>query len=416
MFQVATGPLSFREASEIPMSRRQLIEMTRRHMAHAKAGTVDQAPDVFRVPAAHYCDPHRGQLEHERIWRRLPLMLGFSAELGEKNAYRAMEVAGVPVLLTRDGSDGIRAFVNMCSHRGAQIVAEGIGQARRFVCPYHAWTYDTKGNLAGILDSAEFGELDRSCLGLTPLPVTERAGMIFVVLQPQESFDFDAYFQGYDEMLDHLGLGDCHVVGRQSVDGPNWKIAYDGYLDFYHLPILHRESFGSEIGNKAVYDNWGPHQRVNMPFPGMEKLEEKPEADWSDAVLLAGIWTIFPHISIATFDAGGPLYMVSQLFPGEAVDKSITLQTFLSPQAPDAKHQAKIQQQMEFLHHVVQDEDYATGTKIGRALATGTKKNVLFGRNEGGGQCFHSWVDALLETDDDGLPELFARQVGPTVR
>ena len=153
-----------------------------------------------------------------------------------------------------------------------------------------------------------------------------------------------------------------------------------------------------------------------MPFPGMEKLEEKPEADWPDAVLLAGIWTIFPHISIATFDADGPLYMVSQLFPGEAVDESITLQTFLSPQAPDAKHQAKIQQQMKFLHHVVQDEDYATGIKIGRALATGTKKNVLFGRNEGGGQRFHSWVDALVETDDDGLPELFARQVGPTVR
>ena len=416
MFQVATAHLSFCEASEIPMSRKQLIEMTRRHMAHAKAGTVDQAPDVFRVPAAHYYDPERGQAERARIWRRLPLMLGFSAELREKNAYRAMEVAGVPVLLTRDGSGGIRAFVNMCSHRGSQIVAEGIGQARRFVCPYHAWTYDAEGSLVGILDPEEFGELDRSCLGLTSLPATERAGMIFVVLRPQEQFDFEAYFQGYDEMLEHLGLDDCHVVGRQSVDGPNWKIAYDGYLDFYHLPILHRESFGSEIGNKAVYDDWGPHQRVSTPLPGMEALEEKPEADWPTAVLLAGIWTIFPHVSIATFNAGGPLYMVSQLFPGEGVDESITLQTFLSPQPPDAEHQAKIQQQMDFLHHVVQDEDYATGKKIGRALATGAKADVLFGRNEGGGQRFHSWVDALVETDDDDLPELFARRVGPSVR
>jgi phenylpropionate dioxygenase-like ring-hydroxylating dioxygenase large terminal subunit len=398
------------------MSRKKLIEMTRRQMAHARAGTVDQAPGVFRVPAEHYCDPERGRLEHARIWRRLPLMLAFSAELREVHAYRALDVAGFPVLLTRNGSGEVGAFVNMCSHRGAQLVAEGAGQARRFVCPYHGWTYDAKGTLAGIRRGEDFGEVDRSCLGLTPLPVTERAGMIFAVLRPESRFDFDVGFQGYAEMLEHLGLADCHVVGRQSVEGPNWKIAYDGYLDFYHLPILHRESFGAEIGDKAVYDAWGPHQRVSMPLAGMEALEDKSEEDWPMGLLLAGIWTIFPHVSIATFDAGGPLFMVSQLFPGAAVDESITLQTFLSPREPDASQRAKIQQQMEFLHRVVQDEDYATGKRIGRALATGAKTHVLFGRNEGGGQRFHSWVDALVETDDEDLPALFAQSVGPIVR
>ena len=134
------------------------------------------------------------------------------------------------------------------------------------------------------------------------------------------------------------------------------------------------------------------------------------------SVLLAGVWTIFPHVSIATFDAGGPLLMVSQLFPGEGVDQSTTRQTFLSPDRPDAARQELIEQQMAFLLGVVRDEDYATGRRIGRGLATGANEHVLFGRNEAGGQRFHSWVDALLETDDGDLAGLFSRAIGPEAR
>ena len=398
------------------MSRKQLVEMTQRHIAHARAGTVDQAPGVYRVPAQNYCDLERSQREREQVFGRLPLLVGFSAELRENFAYRALEVCGFPVLITRNGDGQIGAFANTCSHRGAAVVAEGTGNARRFACPYHAWTYDSKGALVGILDNDEFGEVDRSSLGLPPLPVTERAGMIFVVLTPGASFDFDAFFCGYEEILEHLGLADCHVVGSQEVAGPNWKIAYDGYLDFYHLPILHRESFGPDIGNKAVYDAWGPHQRVGMPLPGLAALEDRPEDEWPMSILLAGIWTIFPHVSIATFDADGPLFMVSQLFPGKSVDRSTTRQTFLSPAEPDAARQELIEQQMAFLLGVVRDEDYATGQRIGRGLATGANEHVLFGRNEAGGQRFHSWVDALLETNDSDLTGLFSRSIGPEAR
>ena len=71
---------------------------------------------------------------------------------------------------------------------------------------------------------------------------------------------------------------------------------------------------------------------------------------------------------------------------------------------------------MAFLLDVVRDEDYATGKRIGRTLATGAKANVLFGRNEGGGQRFHSWVDALIETEDSDLPAIFSREIGPEIR
>ena len=64
------------------------------------------------------------------------------------------------MLLTRGADGEVRAFVNQCSHRGAIVVPDGIGTARRFACPYHNWTYDTKGDLVGVTDREYFGELD----------------------------------------------------------------------------------------------------------------------------------------------------------------------------------------------------------------------------------------------------------------
>ncbi len=390
------------------MSRKQLLEMARRNIAHVRAGTVDQEADVFRVPATNYFEPERWQLEVDRIFKRLPLMLGFAAELREPGSYKALEVAGVPVLMTR-GQDGeARAFVNMCSHRGAIVVEDGVGTARQFSCPYHGWAYGLNGELVGILNPEMFGELDTSCLGFTPLPIAERAGLIFVVLTPGAPLDIDTFLCGYDELLEHLGFDKCHVIGSQTLAGPNWKVAYDGYLDFYHLPILHRNSFGANIPNKALYDAWGPHQRVSMPNPSFLQLEDVPEDEWDVERMIGGVWTIFPHVSIADFDAGGKLYMVSQLFPGHTADESMTVQNFLATFDPTEEQQVLVKEQMAFLENVVISEDYYTGLRIQRSIKTGAKKELLFGKNEGGGQRFHRWVDALIRTDDTDLMRLFA--------
>lgn len=381
------------------MSRDALLAAARRTIAHARAGTVPQAPDLMRVPVANYFDGDRWRLEMDRIFRRLPLVLGFSCELAEPHSYRAFEAMGVPVLLVRGGDGVLRSFLNVCSHRGAVVVEEGTGTARRFTCPYHAWNYDTQGELVGILDRASFGDVDASCLGLTPLPVAERAGLVFGALHPDTHFDVDTFLCGYGEMLEHLGLADCHFVGRQSVQGPNWKVAYDGYLDFYHLPILHKDTFGTKISNRTCTDAWGPHQRNVQPDERVLAFADSPEADWPRAGLTGGVWTIFPHVSIARFDAGGWVYMVSQLLPGDSPDTSVTVQHFLATFEPDEESLVAVEKTMDFLLHVVRDEDYYTGNRIQRALRTGAKQHVLFGRNEWSCQRFHGWVDDLVRAE-----------------
>lgn len=386
--------------------------MARHNLAHVKAGTLALAAEVARVPAAHYVDPGRFQQELGKIWRRLPLVLAFSAELPRPGDYKALTAAGTPVLIAR-GSDGaLRAFVNMCSHRGAQLVPEGVGSARRFTCPYHAWTYDERGALVGILSRADFGEIDEACHGLTPLRLAERAGLVFVLLDPASRLDIDAFLCGYDALLAEFGFESWHVAGRREVAGPNWKIAYDGYLDLYHLPILHKNTFGSDFPNRALYHAFGPHQRVDSPNPLLLELEERPEPDWDVRHLLGGVWTVFPHVSIASFDAGGRGVLVSQLFPGPGPLESTTVQTYLTEKAPSDEERAAIEKLFELLGYVVREEDYATGLRQQRALATGAKPFVLFGRNEGGGQRFHRWVEHLLSLDDAALARAFPGEIG----
>jgi carnitine monooxygenase subunit len=396
------GPITRSLASvETPENRRQLIEMARDNAAHVAAGnTPGQVDDIMRVPVGKYLDHDRWERE-VALFKRLPLMLALGGELRGPNSYKAMTVMDVPVLLTRGAAGEVRAFVNACSHRGAVVVPEGIGTARRFACPYHAWTYDTKGDLVGVTDREFFGEIDTSTLGLTPLPVAERAGLIFVVLTPGTPMNIDDHLHGYDKVLDFFGFGDWHLISRKEIPGPNWKIAYDGYLDFYHLPFLHRASFGPEISNKAIYYSWGPHQRVTAPDPTMPALVETPEDEWSMDRISGGVWTIFPHISFAGGNGGG---LISQLFPGSTPGTSTTIQNYFVAAEPSEERTAEAQGVANFLEAVVRDEDYFTGIRLQRALAAGAKDHVIFGRNEGGGQQFHTMLDEYLSGEPVATP------------
>ena len=390
------------------MSKTQLIEIALKDLEHGRNGTLDQASDIYQVPVEHYFDRERWQAEVDLIFRRMPLMLAATAELPNPGDYKAMDALGVQVLLTRTRSGEVKAFVNMCSHRGARLVEAGAGNAHKFTCPYHAWTFSPEGDLVAVYSADDFGEIDKSCYGLTQLPCLERAGLIWVTLNPKSNVDIGEFLSGYDGLLGEFGFADWHHQHTQTLPGPNWKVAYDGYLDYYHLPILHRNSFGAEIGNKANYYSWGPHTHLGRPDTSWEEFEGKPEDEWPLVSLLQGVWTIFPHISIASFFGGGRSVMISQLFPGDSPETSYTNQIFLMENEPDTDElKTEAQQQFDFLKQVVAEEDYATGIALQRNLKVGAKDHVLFGRNERGGQDFHKWVDTILETSDEDLPKLF---------
>jgi len=401
------------------MSRDQLIAMTRSLIAHGEAGTIEQADDVLRVPASAYIDEDLFETEKKRIFRRLPLMVAPSCELPEPGDYKAMEICGVPLLLTRQKDGSVTSLLNMCAHRGNPVAATGTtGNATRFTCGYHGWTFKSDGALIGISDPKDFGSIDKAANCLTRFPVYESAGLIWTTLDPASQLSIADYLCGYDSLLDAFGFSDWTLFSQRTLEGPNWKTAYDGYLDFYHLPILHKDTFGADFFNRANFFAWGPHQRLSNPSKFAQKTGSDEMLDltaFSDDelpadALVQGVWTIFPHISIASFYGGGQRgALISQLFPGADVGESFTTQYYVMENQPETPEQvASAHEQFDFLETVVRDEDYATGKRQHDALRSGLMKEVLFGRNEGGGQVFHQWVDRLTKASDDELKEIFA--------
>ncbi len=389
-------------------SRQRLIEMARRVVEHHRSGRMPLAESITTLPASNYYDPQRWLQEFDLIFRRLPLVVALTAEMRPTHSYKALDVAGMPVLLTRSADGSVRAFVNMCSHRGSILVEEGLGTARRFTCPYHAWTYNPSGDLVGLFKNADFGDLDMSCHGLTPLPVVERSGLIWVILSPHSTFDMEPYIGEFADLVHYLRLSEMHHYGTHILSGPNWKVAFDGYVDFYHLPILHKNTFGPDMSPDAMFHPIGAHQRITGPRASWSRLDETPEEEWEIDDLTGGVWSIFPHGSIAGFDIGGErFYQVARLFPGTSPGESVTHLDFVSLAEPTDEYRRLADKQIDFLIDIVRDEDYATGKRIQHALRTGVKQELMFGRNEGGAQHVHRWIDKVLAASDDELADLF---------
>lgn len=403
-------------------SRDRLVDIAQDVLGHAAAKSFRTASSTMTLPASMYTDPQRFHDELTKLFRRVPLMLAASCELRHAGDYKTMDVAGVPVLLTRDRRGTAHALVNICTHRGAPV-ATGAGNAARFVCPYHGWTYTSDGTLAAVASAGDFGEIDKQRFALRRLPIYERHGLIWVIVDPQAVLETDQFLGDFGEALGGFGFESWHLVERRELPGANWKLAFDAHLEFYHLPVLHRNTFGPTTGNQALYYFSGPHERLIRPIgldkPGINpdadlfQWRDKPVAQWPVEAMLLGEWILFPNVSINSFYTGGRGVLISQIFPGATVGESITIQSYYLQNEPDAQQLAAARANSEFLARVVRDEDLTNSYNQQRALGSGLLKDVCFGRNEGGGQHFHRWLDAVLVTSDDALTDLFA---GPADR
>jgi phenylpropionate dioxygenase-like ring-hydroxylating dioxygenase large terminal subunit len=100
---------------------------------------------TMTVPSSSYTDPDQWAAEMELIFKRVPLMLAFTAEMPNPGDYKAMDAAGLPVLISRNKAGEVNAFLNVCAHRGAPVANEGHGNCARFTCKYHSWTYGQDG-------------------------------------------------------------------------------------------------------------------------------------------------------------------------------------------------------------------------------------------------------------------------------
>ena len=163
---------------------------------YVETGTTDCAETTMEVPATAYTDPAIFEREKAEIFLKLPLLAALTAEMPNPGDYKAMELLGKPVLITRKTDGTVAAMLNVCAHRGMILKPEGHGNARRFSCPYHAWTYGNDGKLIGVADPKKFGPVCKEERNLTPLPVAEAGGVIWVCLTPGLEFDIRSHLGG----------------------------------------------------------------------------------------------------------------------------------------------------------------------------------------------------------------------------
>ena len=359
-----------------------------------------QTGSIKTVPSAHYTDAERWAREMALIFRRVPLMLALSAELPEPGTYKAMDAMGVPVLIARDKDGVARAMLNVCAHRGAPVAADGHGRCSRFTCAYHGWTYAGDGRLIAVTDRQKFGDLDKTTRGLTVLPCRERAGMIFVSLDPGATIDVDEYYGPMLEDFEAAGLANWTFLGSRVIEGANWKITFDGYLEGYHFATLHPKTIHPRTpSNVTHYEAYGPHLRIGFPQVGIGKLRDVARSQW-DTQENNGfdfVRILFPNVSAFL---APELAQIAQLFPGPTPDRNRTVLLYARKRPPgDAADKAAVEQMIDFLRDVTYQEDYVLGLKIQRGVESGAHESVVFGKNERGNQYFHEYVEWYLQND-----------------
>ncbi len=379
------------------MKRQTQLGLARVLQAHVRNGSTDLAPEIFRNPVAAYSDPARAQLERERLFRGQPLFMGMSCRLPDPGDYLAEEIAGIPVMLVR-GRDGVlRAFANICRHRGAPV-ASGCGNARVFSCPYHGWTYALDGKLAGIPEEASFPGIDKETHGLLQLPAGESRGLIFVRLTPVGSpqLDVEAFLADLGEEFGAYGFERYSYFASETMTPAiNWKFGIDTFLEAYHLPALHRATVAPLIrGNLGAFEAFGDHGRLTFARHSSAAWDEKPDSEWDVLPHIVVVYRLFPN-TIVVFQSDH--LETWRMFPGETPEYSVIEFALYAPEAPATdKARAYWQKNYDLAIRTVLDEDFALGERMQRGFMSALQADVVYGRNEPALIYFHQRLHAAL--------------------
>jgi phenylpropionate dioxygenase-like ring-hydroxylating dioxygenase large terminal subunit len=268
--------------------------------------------------------PDHYELERDAIFRRTWLNVGRVEQLPRRGSYftKELDAARTSVIIVRagDGDEGVRAYHNMCRHRGNKLVwqefprEETSGFCRQFTCKYHAWRYDLEGQLTFVQQESEFFDLDKADYGLVPVQAEVWEGFIFVNLDPDNTTSAREY-------LGRLGAGiegyPFHLMTQvhkfRAEVGSNWKLFIDAFMEFYHAPVLHAKQSVDEESRKLqsygyealYYDADGPHGMVSS-WGGMAPPKDVSMVKPIERVLRSGLFGVWeaPDIGLDELPPG----------------------------------------------------------------------------------------------------------------
>ena len=232
--------------------------------------------DGRSLPAWTYRDPEFFALERERVFASSWQIVCHVSDVANPGDWHTLEYLGESVIVVRGSDDKLRAFTNVCRHRGSRLVDGSSGCAHKLVCPYHAWTYDLDGALSGVPDSASYPGLDKARHGLAPVSLEIWHGFVFVRLAG-EGLSVAAMMAPYEALIEPYRFEELRALGRVTLRprAVNWKCIGDNYSDGLHIAVAHpglTRLFGRSYGVEAaehVDRMWG-------------ELEDRPSPNRSE--------------------------------------------------------------------------------------------------------------------------------------
>ncbi|MEE1751052.1 aromatic ring-hydroxylating oxygenase subunit alpha [Streptomyces sp. SP18CS02] len=212
--------------------------------------TIPDPPSLIAtLPGSFYTDPEIFRREQERLFESMWFCAVRCSDLDGPGAFRTVRVGRESVLVVRDRGGRLRAFLNVCRHRGARLCLEESGEVRRSLqCPYHAWTYDLDGRLIAAPHLGRMPDIDRTAQGLVPVELREWLGYAWLCLADEPpSFEETVVGAAVER------LGDAAAIERYRVEDlalgrrvtydvkANWKLIVENFMECYHCGTIHPE-------------------------------------------------------------------------------------------------------------------------------------------------------------------------------
>jgi len=323
-------------------------------------------PDVaYTMPAAWYTDPQIFRMETERIFARSWIAVFASSDVREPNAYATAMVAGDEIFVVR-GKDGVlRAFYNVCPHRGHELL-KGCGTARSIiVCPYHAWTFSLDGKLWRARNSENVECFDTARANLSPVRVEELCGLVYVNLDP-DAAPLREQAPGLEEAILSRLPGASGLVRARAHRIPhttksNWKAIVDNYLECYHCAPAH-PGFVSSVNMDSYHHDLHGAWTVQVG-------EAKPSATGyavaanSANPTYAGFY-LWPTVMINITPGDVGMMTVNTMIPVDA-DTTVQYYDFYLPQEEPTAKQMEV---IAYYRDVFRAEDIALVESVQRGL------------------------------------------------
>ena len=270
---------------------------------------------TYLIDASRYTSNERLVQEKELIFKNHPIVVGPAAQLKNPGDYFLHDLTEVPIIVIKGKDGNIRAFLNMCRHRGVRLLAEQEGHIKRnIVCPYHAWSYDNMGCLKGIFHPQGFKDVEADSHSLIELDCWVRLGMVFVVPNPdvKEAFEIDQWLEEVYSITKGFDFGELYPYHFTSdLLACNWKLLVDGGLEGYHFKIAHAKTIGPYfLDNMSLVMENKLHSSIIFPKKAMKKLKEIPPSEWKFRKAANILIHIFPntviliepdHLMVVTF-------------------------------------------------------------------------------------------------------------------